>query len=309
MSERVWPVGTMVVLLKGVTPGDGGHPRPRGACGVVIKSPEEATGSYRVRFPDGGEFGVDAADLEVLKKYQQGELGDTELVASRHDLYAHVHYRCVVGSRAYGLEHANSDTDLRGFYVAPADLQWSIYGVPEQLERPDADEVYWEIGKFIKLALKANPNVLECLYTPLVEHKTEIGERVLEAREVFLSKMIYQTYSRYVMSQFKAMGRKLKAGESPNSKHSMHLIRLMISGLTILRDGFVPVLAGEHAERLLAVKSGETPWEEVDAWRLELHAEFDREFEASTLPERPDYAAANEILVRARYDAAGLKWS
>jgi hypothetical protein len=308
MQERVWPVGTMVVLLEGVTPGDGGHPRPKGACGVVIKSPDEATGSYRVRFPDGGEFGVEAGQLEVLKKYQRGELGDTELVASRHDLYAHVHYRCVVGSRAYGLEHAGSDTDLRGFYVAPADLQWSIYGVPEQLERPGADEVYWEIGKFIKLALKANPNVLECLYTPLVEHTSELGERVLAAREVFLSKMIYQTYSRYVMSQFKAMNRKLRAGEAPNPKHSMHLIRLMLSGLTILREGFVPVRADAHAERLLAIKSGEIPWEEVDAWRLELHAEFDEVFEASSLPERPDYAQANAILVRARYDAAGLRW-
>jgi predicted nucleotidyltransferase len=32
-------------------------------------------------------------------------------------LYAHVIYRCVVGSRAYGLDHDESDIDLRGIYL------------------------------------------------------------------------------------------------------------------------------------------------------------------------------------------------
>ncbi|MEZ4727824.1 MAG: nucleotidyltransferase domain-containing protein [Caldilineaceae bacterium] len=40
----------------------------------------------------------------------------------------------MVGSRAYGLAHEESDTDRRGVYLPPADLHWSLYGVPEQLE-------------------------------------------------------------------------------------------------------------------------------------------------------------------------------
>ena len=44
-----------------------------------------------------------------------------------------VHYRCVVGSRAYGLEVEGSDTDRRGFYLAPAVLDWSLDGAPGQL--------------------------------------------------------------------------------------------------------------------------------------------------------------------------------
>ena len=42
------------------------------------------------------------------------------------------------------------------------------------------------------------------------------------------------------------------------------------------------------------------PWGEVEAWRLDLHAQFDRAFEETALPERPDYERANEFLVRAR---------
>jgi hypothetical protein len=40
--------------------------------------------------------------------------------------------------------------------------------------------------------------------------------------------------------------------------------------------------------RLLAVKRGELSWDEVEAWRLELHRDFDRALVATTLPERPD---------------------
>jgi uncharacterized protein len=41
----------------------------------------------------------------------------------------------------------------------------------------------------------------------------------------------------------------------------------------------------------------------VARWRLDLHQQFDAAFQSTLLPERPDYAAANEFLLRARRDA------
>ena len=66
-----------------------------------------------------------------------------------------------------------------------------------QLENEVAQEAYWEIQKFIILALKANPNVLECLYSPLVETKTTLADELLEMRTSFLSRLVYQTYNGY----------------------------------------------------------------------------------------------------------------
>jgi Arc/MetJ-type ribon-helix-helix transcriptional regulator len=80
----------------------------------------------------------------------------------------------------------------------------------------------------------------------------------------------------------------------------MHLIRLLLSGITILREGLVPLDVGPYRDRLLAIREGLVPWEEVEAWRLELHQTFDRALEQTRLPERPDYARANAFLVRAR---------
>lgn len=303
---RVWPSGTMVVTRAAVAPGDGGHTRPKGSCGVIIKAPSEPGGTYRVRFLDGVAFLVKGGDIEVLKHYQERALGTYDAHATQDSLFEHVHYACIVGSRAYGLEHEGSDVDMRGFFVPPADMHWSLYGVPEQIERPGADEVYWEVEKFIKLAMKANPNVLECLYTPLVEYASPIGQVVLDARALFLSKMIYQTYSRYVMSQFKNMSRRVDKGEEVKPKHVMHLLRLMLSGIHILKEGFVPVLVKSHRTRLLEIKSGAVSWEETERWRMELHSEFDREFERSRLPEMPDHVRANALLMHVRRWACGF---
>ena len=113
-------------------------------------------------------------------------------------MYQYVIYRCVIGSRAYGLDHDDSDTDLRGIYLPPADLHWSLHGVPEQLER--GEEAYWEIEKFVTLALKANPNILECLYSPMIELAEPIAQELLAMRSLFLSKLVYQTFNGYLMS-------------------------------------------------------------------------------------------------------------
>ena len=72
-------------------------------------------------------------------------------------------------------------------------------GAPPQLQNEATQEVYWELQKFITLALKANPNVLECLYTPLVETATPLGEELLALRGNFLSKLVHQTYTHYVL--------------------------------------------------------------------------------------------------------------
>jgi hypothetical protein len=60
------------------------------------------------------------------------------------------------------------------------------------------------------------------------------------------------------------------------------------------------VQVGDHREALLQIKAGQMPWDEVESWRLDLHRQFDRAFQETALPERPDYERANEFLIKAR---------
>ncbi|MBI3272629.1 MAG: nucleotidyltransferase domain-containing protein [Planctomycetes bacterium] len=296
--ELLVPQGTQVVSRVEVRAGDA--TLPRGAVGVVVDAPVDATHAYRVRFPDGTETSLRRSEFSIRRSQLRADLQAAGAPLDEHDLSSCVIFRCVIGSRAYGLDEPGSDTDRRGIYLPPAELQWSLFGVPEQLENDDTQECYWELQKFLKLALQANPNVLECLYSPLVELATPLAQELVDRRRAFLSRLVYQTYSGYVMSQFRRLEQDLRTRGSCKWKHVMHLVRLLLSGLTALREGHVPVRVVEHRDRLLAIRRGETTWEDVNVWRLALHREFDAALAGSPLPERPDFAGANDFLVRAR---------
>lgn len=302
--DLIFAVGTQVVTLRDLVGQHGRTLHPRGAVGVIVKSPADLEHSYRVRFPDGVEEALKSGDLTTLAKFKEGDIGETGVILRRHDLFENVIFQCVIGSQAYGLADGDSDVDRRGCYLPPAELHWSLYGVPEQLDCHETQESYWELQKFLVLALKANPNVLECLYTPLVEKTTPLADELLSMRSMFLSRLVYQTYNGYVMSQFKKMQADIRNQGQVKWKHVMHLVRLLISGIHVLRDGFVPVRVDEHREQLLAIKNGDMPWQETEKWRLALHTEFDRALAQTKLPERPDYERANTFLIKARKLAA-----
>lgn len=290
------PVGTQVVINEAIMNEAEKIAHPKGAVGVVIKVMDMA--KYRVRFLDGYEVILHRSQLTIRKHYQhQGLHTQAEAV----DYRRYIIYQCVTGSRAYGLDHEASDVDRRGIYLPPASLHWSLYGVPDQIEDRDTEECYWELQKFIMLALKANPNILECLYTPWVEKAAPLAQELLAQRNMFLSQLVYQTYNGYVMSQFRKMHKHWELHGRIKWKHAMHLIRLLLSGITVLRDGFVPVHVDTYREDLLAIRQGERPWEEVNRWRIALHQEFDAALTSTSLPARPDYEMANAFLIKARH--------
>lgn len=272
----------------------------KGAVGTIIESPTDNSHRYRVQLPDGKVVSLKRFEFSIRKHFQKEGLETSKHQLEELNLFEQVIYRCIVGSRAYGLDDDTSDTDRRGIYLPPAALHWSLYGVPEQIEHKDNQECYWELQKFLLLALKANPNVLECLYTPLVEIATPLAEQLLREREMFLSQLVYQTYNSYVLSQFKKMEQDLRTSGTIRPKHAMHLIRLLLSGITILKEGFVPVRAEAYRDQLLAIKYQQMSWQETNNWRLSLHQEFDRAFATTRLPERPDYQKANAFLIAAR---------
>ncbi len=295
----ILPIGTKIVSKRPIA--GTLHAYTEGTLAVIVETPTDASHSYRARLSDGFETNLTRDQFVLLRTLQDEGAEQGQAALQDHELAQSVIYRCVVGSRAYGLETEDSDTDTRGIYLAPAERHWSLYGVPGQLENADTDEVYWELQKFLVLALKANPNILEVLYSTEVVHVTPLAQELLDMRSCFVSKMVFQTYNGYVMSQFKKLTQRLARGLEPKWKHAMHLIRLLLSGIGALRDGAVPVrVADHHRDELMTIRSGETPFEQIDRRRLELHREFEEAYSATTLPDKPDYVAANAYLIRAR---------
>ena len=110
------PLGTHVVT-RVPSQGAAGGSRPVGMVGVMVAAPDAAEPRYRVRFADGdGAEALPARrDLTIRKGVPRQGLRDAvaSAVASAVDplLDTFVILRCVVGSRAYGLDGPDSDGD------------------------------------------------------------------------------------------------------------------------------------------------------------------------------------------------------
>ena len=68
----------------------------------------------------------------------------------------------ITGSRAYGLDTATSDTDVRGVFVLPKDWYYGLE-YTEQVSNETNDIVYYELKRFMQLFARNNRNILEML--------------------------------------------------------------------------------------------------------------------------------------------------
>jgi len=294
--EPALPLGTQVVLR---TPGQDldGHPVQAGATGRVR---DQDGGRYRVELPDGRVVLCARGDVELRRRWQaQVALGDAAL-SGQQLVEQRTVYAAVVGSRAFGLDVDDSDTDVRGAYQAPTPSFWSLVKPPAHVDGPSSQQFSWELERFCELALKANPNLLEVLHSPQVLTCTSVGEELLELRPAFLSQLAHTTYAGYVLSQAKKLQADLRQHGQPRWKHVMHLLRLLLAVAELLRSGQMPLDVGEHRERLLEVRRGEVPWDDVERWRLRLQADVDEALRRSPLPQAPDVAAVDAWLVSVR---------
>ncbi|MEO3975450.1 nucleotidyltransferase domain-containing protein [Streptomyces sp. CAU 1734] len=216
----------------------------------------------------------------------------------------HTVYSCVMGSRAFGLATEASDTDRRGVFVAPTPAFWGFDKPPTHAEGPADEQFSWELERFCGLALLANPNILECLHSPLVEHLDDTGRELLSLRGAFLSREVHRTFTRYARAQHARLRAGAGRDGAPRWKPAMHLLRLLLSCRDLLRTGELVLDAGADRERLLAVRRGEVGWAEFDGWMTRAADESDAAAARTPLPPEPDRARVEDFLIRVRRASA-----
>lgn len=120
-------------------------------------------------------------------------------------------FECISGSKAYGLATATSDTDIKGVYYLPKEQFYGLNYIP-QISNETNDEVYYELGRFVELLTKNNPNILEILASTedCILYKHPLMDKL--SIDFFLSKQCKDTFAGYAISQIKkAKGYKKKA--------------------------------------------------------------------------------------------------
>ncbi|SHL59603.1 Predicted nucleotidyltransferase [Chitinophaga jiangningensis] len=122
--------------------------------------------------------------------------------------------KCISGSNAYNLALPTSDTDIKGIFVLPKQAFYGLTYTP-QVNNSSNDEVFFEIGRFIELLCKNNPNILELLNTP--EHCVLFRHPLMALihPKDFLSKLCQDTFAGYAKTQIrKASGLNKKINKS-----------------------------------------------------------------------------------------------
>lgn len=224
------------------------------------------------------------------------------------------------GSIAHGTYVPNSnpnsidDKDVMGIVIPELKYYFGLYewgnrGTRE-IMKDEWDIVLYEVRKFIGLLAKGNPNVLSLLWLEENDyiHKTEIGELLIQNRDLFATRQVYHSFVGYAHGQLHRMthykfegymGQKRKTLVEKykfDCKNASHLIRLLRMGIEFLREGYLYVKR-QDATQLLEIKHGEWSLEKVkeEADRLFKRAEI--AYDQSTLPARPDMGKINDLCV------------
>ena len=145
---------------------------------------------------------------------------------------------CISGSRAYGLDTASSDTDIKGVFILPK-KEFYARQYTAQVNNPTNDIVYYELGRYLELLATNNPNILELLHTPpasvLYKHPylNEVKSKVI------LSKLCKNTFGNFALSQIKkAKGLKKKISNPLGSERKGVLSFCFVNH----KNGSVPLL-------------------------------------------------------------------
>lgn len=263
--------------------------------------------------------------------------------------------KVISGSRAYGLATPQSDEDTRGICIPP---KCALIGLTpfEQWQDEKSDHVVFGLTKFANLALEGNPNMIELLYTEDILYCHMLGQRLMENRQLFLSRKVAERFGHYAISQLKRLENHHRWWASPpkkpaledfggglnakgaavfpskearmafdkagkdyghferwqrernparaalelqygyDTKHAMHLCRLLRMGQEILASGQVLVKRPD-ADWLRQVRSGCFQFDELLEWARRAEMQLSDLRSGSPLPEDPDRGAAENLVM------------
>ncbi len=115
----------------------------------------------------------------------------------------------ITGSHLYGNSTPESDVDTRGVFIPDKRYFLGFMNRTHQFEDKVSDITFMEIRKFLSLALDCNPNIIEWLFVPEKDWliSSEEWKRIVEKRDLFLSKRARYTFAGYAFSQLKRIKR------------------------------------------------------------------------------------------------------
>lgn len=193
----------------------------------------------------------------------------------------------LVGSQAHGLSTPESDHDYMGVFILPTRQSHSLFATKTE-SYTENNCTWFEVGKFMKMALTCNPTALEVLKAPI--------ERVWSLESIYLrdlfphfltKKRILGAYLGYAKDQRNRANKRMFTPDW-NNKPLAHYIRVLFNGIELLKSGNLTVNLGNKytiGTYLKQIKAGELNFEEIIQIGETLEQDLKESYEESTLPE------------------------
>lgn len=211
--------------------------------------------------------------------------------------------KALMGSHLYGLNTPESDKDYLGVFIRPTKEVLSFFHNEETYVTKEPDTTLHELKKFMYLAAKGNPTVLELLFVPEYEILTLPGLMLVKHREDFLSSHVRDSFGGYAYQQAVKLQKREAEGyvgfgpelKNRYAKHARHCFRLLRQGKELLETGTLnPVLS--NPEEYFEI--GKLPIEELVAKFTEEYASFKEA--KSVLPDEPNWEKLDNLLLLLR---------
>ncbi|MFD9411933.1 DNA polymerase beta superfamily protein [Streptomyces sp. NPDC059989] len=227
-------------------------------------------------------------------------------------------FATVSGAHLYGFPSRDSDIDLRGAHLLPAQALLGLREPEETRTRMwdrddvEMDLVTHDLRKFVRLMLNRNGYVLEQLLSPLVVHTTPAHEELIALAPGVLTSHHAHHYRGFANTQWRLFE---KADEL---KPLLYAFRALLTGIHLMRSAEVqahlptllaevpeaPGFLADLIEAKVAAEHGAYGGPAVGRVREDfeaLHGVLDVAQDASGLPEHGSaYDALDEFVVRRR---------
>lgn len=217
--------------------------------------------------------------------------------------------RTIIGSQCHGLATPESDVDTREVFVLPTEELLRV-NPPTEKAKTKGDDVSWEVGHFLKLALRCNPTILEVMAAPST-YATKEGAWLQGLFPDVLSKTaVWKSFTGYATSQRHRLDEAtvlLTNGNADSEKRRRKALaarlRILSNGIELLKTGTMTVRIADVpviGEQVRRAKFGEMTNEEGAEIATKLLEEIDAAYAVSLLNDAPNIENVNRYLLSVR---------
>lgn len=222
------------------------------------------------------------------------------------------------GSHLYGCSTKDSDLDLRGFVLEPAEYLLGRKTFNEKQSTEDDDTVIWGFQHFLKQISRPSPNIFEILFAPQdkVNVITDVGKTVLDNKELFLHQGIFKPFMGFAFSEWnkcqlkhvdkntgeirsstRVVGAKRKQSYSEHGysvKNAYHAVRLLSQIIELCDHGTITFPRPE-ASLLISIRNGEISFSDLEGIYNSLDIKAKNLSDKNCLPKKIDMSSIDEL--------------